>query len=69
MPVGVLGLVNAFWNWLLNTLPPVWTTMLKIFATMFLGREGEGEGEGEGDGWWRPLFHPLSVHATTTTHA
>lgn len=37
MPVGVLGLANAFWNWLESNLPPIWTTMLKIFATLFLG--------------------------------
>ena len=37
MPVGVLGLVNAYWNWLMSSLPPVWCTMLKIFTTMFVG--------------------------------
>jgi len=38
MPVGFLALVNASWHWLQSQLPPVWLTMLKIFASMYLGR-------------------------------
>ena len=37
MPVGIIGLVDAYWNWLMSALPPVWCTMLKIFTTMFIG--------------------------------
>ena len=37
MPVGIIGLVDAYWNWLMSALPPVWCTMLKIFTTMFVG--------------------------------